>query len=339
MKTMNALKTVLATATLVSTLSAQAADTTLPPWLDVSGNISFDGTSRKTDSGDWDKDFRVQDAELRFEILAREGMKLVIKAELERVLNRYINDEDLDTKLGEMLEEAYIQIETDKVLGLPRAVITLGKHRMAFGQRIAELPMFKDSLLYKLNNEEEMIGFTVALPASFFKIADEVAFSLYETGAGDMKISKDKAVSVQLSKQLTNQIKMQISALMKQHEGKENETRGSLGFVYTSADGKYKVWAEGIVMEHNPEFLDSRYGATLGAAMKLGKGAIVVEGSVLEKVAKEIALAYNLPVGSHLVLSPEVRYVMKEDGTRDTVLGIRARIAFGKQNARVAKPH
>lgn len=331
------IKTILVAATLMGTNSTFAAEPSLPPWLDVSGNINLDGTAQKG-GGDWDKDFRVQDAELRFEILAREGMKLVIKAELERILNRYIKDEDLDTQLGQMLEEAFIQIETDKVLGLPRAVITFGKHRMAFGQKIAELPMFKDSLLYKLNNEEEMIGFTVALPASFFKIADEVAFSLYETGAGDMKVSKDKGVSVQLSKQLNNQIKMQISALLKQHEGLPTEKRASLGFVYTSQDGKYKVWAEGVVMDHHPEFKDSRYGATLGAAMKLGAGAIVIEGSVLEKVAKELAIAYNLPVGSHLVLSPEVRYVMKDDGTRDTVVGIRARLEFGRQNSRQAGP-
>ena len=325
---MKTMKYAVTAALLLSALSSHAD---LPPWLDVSGNINADTTAGK--NADWDKNLRIQDAEVRFEVLARQGMKLVIKAELERILNNAINDENLDTKIEQMLEEAYVQIEADK-FGLPRAVIKFGKHTMAFGQQISSLPMFKDSLLYKLNNESEMVGLTVSLPVNFFKIADEVAMSLYETGAGDMSISKDKGVSVQLSKQLNSQIKLQISALMKQHGTAANESRGSVGFVYTSTDGNLQIYAEGIVMKHNPELIDSRYAATAGVAYKLGKGAIVVEASMIEKVAKEIALAYNLPVGSALVLSPEVRYIIKENGDTDTVVGIRARIQFGKQQAK-----
>jgi hypothetical protein len=326
------MKSILTAALLISSIAAQSQE-----WLDVSGSINFDVGATRPNEGDWSRnDLQVQDAELRFEILAREGVKLVVKAELESLLNQAINDSELNAELGKVLEEAYIQIETDK-LGLPRAVVTVGKHRMAFGQRLAELPMFKDSLLYKLNNEEEMIGLTVSLPANFFQIVDEVAFSLYETGAGDMKLSSEHGYSIQLSKQLSDQIKMQISGLMKQHEGSENETRGSIGFVFTTANGDMKVWAEGVVMKHNPEFADSRFGATVGAARKLGTGVIVIEASLLEKVAKEIAVGYNMPVGSYLVLSPEVRYVMKESGDNETVIGIRARLSWnnGRQGPKV----
>jgi len=326
MKTMN---TLLATALVLSSV-AKAEDSMLPPWLDVSGTISFDKGASKTGS-DWNsRDLRVQDAELRFEILAREGVKLVIKAEFERQLNQLIQDEDMDAKLSQMLEEAYIQIETDK-FGLPRAVITFGKHQMAFGQRIAELPMFKDSLLYKLNTESEMIGLTLALPTNFLKIVDEVAISLYETGAGDFKISDDKAVSIKLSKRLTQQVEMQISALMKEHGSADKETRASIGFVYTTAEGNMRIWAQGLVVDHNPDYAGRRYGATLGAARKLGSGVVVIEASVLEDVAKEVAVGYHMPVGSFLVLSPEVRYVMHESGDNETVAGIKARLEFGKR--------
>lgn len=324
-------------AVLMLTAATASATGDLPPWLDVSGNVNFDAQANKEGNGLGDAQYQAQDAELRFEILAREGVKLVIKAELEKVLNKYIKDEDLDTQLGQMLEEAYIEIQTDK-FGLPRAIVTVGKQRMAFGQRIAELPMFKDSLLHKLNNEEEMIGFTVTLPPNFFKVVDTVAISLYETGAGDLKISKEKGATIQLSKKLTQQIEMQVSALMKQHEGSETESRGSIGFVYTSEDGAFKVWAEGVVMKHNPEYLNSRYAATVGAAVKMGRGAVVIEASMIEKVGREIALAYNLPVGSNLILSPEVRYIIHENGDKETVVGIRARIEFGKSNERQVGP-
>jgi hypothetical protein len=238
-----------------------------------------------------------------------------------------------------MLEEAYIEIETDKISsGLPRAVITVGKQRMAFGRQIAELPQFRDSLLYQLQNEEEMIGLTVTLSPKFFNIVDEVAVSLYETGAGDFKISNDKAVSVQLSKKLTQQLEMQIAALMKQHGQLPEEKRARVGFVFTSEDGRVKVWADGLVMQDNPTYQDARYAGTIGASMKLGRGAIVIEASTLQKVAKELAVAYNMPVGAHLVLSPEVRLTEKENGDRDTVIGIRARLEFGKKSGRRAGP-
>jgi len=89
-------------------LSSSAHATELPDWLDISGSVNFDVTS--DDMKNIDAALRAQDAELRFEILAREGVKLVIKAELERVLNKYIKDENLDAELEKMIEEAYIQI-------------------------------------------------------------------------------------------------------------------------------------------------------------------------------------------------------------------------------------
>jgi hypothetical protein len=310
-------------------LSSSAHATELPDWLDISGSVNFDVTS--DDMKNIDAALRAQDAELRFEILAREGVKLVIKAELERVLNKYIKDENLDAELEKMIEEAYIQIETDKVSKLPRAIITVGKHRMAFAQRLAELPMFKDSLLYKLTNEEEMLGLTVALPVNFFKIVDEVAFSLYETGAGDFKISKDKGMTVRLSKKVTQQLELQISGMLKEHGTADKELRGSVGFVFTSNDGRWKVWAQGLVMEKSPEYVNSKYAGAIGAAMKLGAGAIVVEASTIENHAREVAVAYNFPVGALLILSPEVRYLRHENGSDETVVGIRARIEFGRK--------
>lgn len=309
--------------------------TELPDWLDISGSVNFDVTA--DDLENIDADLRAQDAELRFEILAREGVKIVIKAELERILNKYINDDNLSTELEKMIEEAYIQIETDKVSKLPRAIITVGKHRMAFAQRLAELPMFKDSLLYQLTNEEEMLGLTVALPGNFFKIVDEVAFSLYETGAGDFSVAKEKGLTVRLSKKVTQQLEVQVSGMLKEHANSDNEMRASLGFVFTSEDGRWKLWAQGLVMEKNPEYMNSKFAAAVGAAMKLGAGAIVVEASAIENHAKEVAVAYSLPVGSHLVLSPEVRYLRYENGSDDTIVGIRARIEFGKKSRGLTK--
>jgi hypothetical protein len=327
----------------------------LPPWLRVSGNINFDVNTSK--NSDWDLDLRTQDAELRFEVLAREGIRFVVKAELEKLINKALgsqnqNNSDLpnspqnpvqwdghhvDQIVSEMLESAFIQIESDK-FGLPRAVITFGKHNMAFGQITSMLPMFKDSLLYKLNTESQMIGLTVALPINFFTIGDEVALSLYESGAGDMEISKDKALSVKITKQLLNQVKFQVSALLKEHSNAELESRESMGFVFKSTNGELVIWSEGILMQYDPHYPHSEYGASVGTSFKVGPGMIVIEASLIEKYAREIALAYNMPIGSNLILSPEVRYILYENGIDDTVLGIRGRLQFSSKKTKKVGP-
>ncbi len=337
---MKSISTVLLAATMLSS-SAFAGAIKTPKWLDVSGSVNFDVNGK--DSNDFERNYRVQDAELRFEVVAREGIKAVVRIELEKQLQELVDDrtittEELDQELKKMIEEAYIEIETDKVSGLPRAIITVGKHRMAFGTRLTQLPMFKDGQLYNLLNEEEMLGLTVTLPANFFGIVDQVALSLYETGAGDFEISDDKAVSIKASKALSRNIEMAVSGLLKQHGTADKESRAAVGFVFTSNDGRLQLWSEGVVMKNNPQYADARYAATVGAAMKLGAGAIVVEGSLLEKNGQEVAAAYNLPVGSWLVLSPEVRLTRTEAGDKDTTVGIRARLAVGKNSSKRVGP-
>lgn len=322
-----ALPIVLA-ATLAAQPAAQAA-----PWLNVDGQINFDANSKN--SNDYETShLRVQDAELRFELIIREGIKAVVKAELESKLNSSTMDNDFD--MDKFIEEAYIQIETDKISGLPRAIITVGKHEIAFGQHATELPMFKDGLLYDLTKQNEVIGMTVELPTNFFKIVDSVAVSVFEAGAGDLKIADEKGMSLKLTKKLSDQLQAQVSYMMKEHAGTtDKEQRGSIGFVFSSKDGNWKVWAEGVVVTKNPLYADDTKGGSIGGSYKVGPGTVVVEYSYLQDQAQEIAAAYNMPVGSNLVLSPEVRHRKDLSGTGsdDTVIGIRARLQFQKDNA------
>lgn len=307
---------------LCCTQTVQAEDV---PWLKIDGQANFDMSGSSTDN--YERTLRVQDAEIKFEILVREGIKMVVKTELEQKLNKSTMDDSFD--LQKFIEEAYIQIETDKVSGLPRAVITAGKHKMAFGQNYTELPMFKDSLLYNLAKNDEVIGVTVELPSNFFNIVDKVAISMFEAGSGDLKISEEKGASIKLSKELSSQLSAQVSGMMKESSGStEKEKRGSVGFVFKSQDGNWKVWAEGLVIMDSPVYTDTVVGGQIGGSYKVGPGAVVVEYQVLQHKAQEVAVAYNLPVNSYLVLSPEIRRTMDltGSGTDSTAIGIRARI-------------
>lgn len=320
--------------------SYSVADTQVAPWLRVGADASIETTASKV--ADYEASLKA-DVNLRFEVLMREGIKAVVKARLEQTLVNNGKSQDWQkVEIEKLVEEAYIQIETDKISGLPRAVITAGKQTMAFGQAMTELPMFRDNLLYNLNAEREMIGLTVTLPTNFLKVVDSVAISMYENGAGDFKIADEKGMSIKVSKAVTDQLKVQASALVKENKNQaDNETRGSLGFVYAGADGKYKVWAEGLVFDNNPSLPNTRYGGQIGGSYQLGKGAVVVEYQYLEKQAKELAVAYNLPVNSWLVIAPEVRFRSNDNGTKDTRVGLQARVQLDRMNMKklMSKAH
>ena len=330
---MNTISKSLLALMLFSSLSWTAKAEGTAPWLNISGDVNFDTTGSKT--SEYEASLRA-DASLRFEVIMREGVKAVVKARIEQVLAENGHSvESQSIELEKMLEEAYISVETDKISGLPRAIITVGKQQMAFGQALSELPMFRDNLLYNLSAEREMIGLTVTLPTQFFNMIDSVAMSIYENGAGDFKVAKDKTVSIQVTKAITERLKVQASALVKEHAAQtDKELRGSLGFVFSSADGSYKVWAEGLVFDNNPALANTRVGGQIGASQKMGAGTVVVEYSYLQKHAHELAVAYNLSVNSWLVLAPEVRYTrdITGQGQDDTRIGVQARIQFATDN-------
>ncbi|MFN8790943.1 MAG: hypothetical protein ACK5Y2_05735 [Bdellovibrionales bacterium] len=313
------MKTSVLTAVTTTLLAANLAGAA--PWIKSEGSINFDVTGKK--SADYERDLRIQDAELRFEIFLREGVKAVVKAELERKLNSDTRKEDLNWE--QLLEEAYIEVQTDK-MGLPQATVIFGKHSIAFGQKVTEIPMFKDALLYSLNRQDEVVGLTVALPANYLKIVDSVAISLFEAGAGDFKISDEKGYSIKLGKALTKQLQAQVSAMMKENaQTSKSESRVSVGLVFTDAAGKMKVWAEGLIINNHPLYGNTQ-GLTVGGSYKVGPGSVVLELSNLQDVAREAVVAYNMPVTRFMVLSPEVRLRENQDGSDETTVGIRARL-------------
>lgn len=172
---------------LVSAMTLGATPGFAASWLEIEGQVNFDVSA--SEKGNWERNLRTQDDEITLSLLITKGIKIVVQTELERALIIANNGVQSDAfNIEKFIEDAYIQIETDK-FGMPRAIITAGKHDMAFGQNATKMPMFKDNLLYSLTNEREVIGLTVGLPANFFGLVDKAAFSVFETGAGDLALS------------------------------------------------------------------------------------------------------------------------------------------------------
>lgn len=323
-------------ATLVGMSLAAPVMAQNAPWIKTESDINFDFTGKKSEN----YELRLKmDAAFRFEVIAREGVKAVVLARIEQLLYEngdWVALQNLDWE--KVLEEAYIQVETDKVSGLPRAIVTFGKHDMAFGQAVNQTPIFRDNLLYNLSQEREVIGVTVELPVKFMSVIDSVAMSVYETGFGDFDISNKIGGSIKVSKKVMRLLEAQASALIKEQAGKD-ELRGSLGFVFTSPNGNYKVWAQGLVFDNNPNLPNTEWGAQIGGSAKAGPGTVVVDYQYLENHAHELVVAYNLPVGSHLMLSPELRQTwdLGGVGADEFRVGVRTRIYYSTEHKRKLK--
>jgi len=335
---MNATKVIMATLIGLGTASS-ALGQNVAPWINTDSEINFDFTGKKSEN----YELRVKmDAAFRFEVIAREGVKAVVKARIEQLIYEngdFVALQNLDWE--KVLEEAYIQVETDKATGLPRAIVTFGKHDMAFGQAVSQTPMYRDSLLYNLAQEREVIGLTIELPTKFLSVVDSVALSLYETGFGDFQISDEIGGSIKLSKKVMKMIEIQASALVKENAGFANtESRYSMGFVFTAPGGKYKVWAQGLVFDQNPNLPLTEWGAQIGASAKLGPGTVVIDWQYLESHAHELAVAYSIPVGNHLMFSPEVRQVwdLGGVGSDETRIGVRTRLHYQSTIGKRLKP-
>lgn len=326
--------TTLAVLAMITLSQSTLANSNPAPWLEVDGQVNLDVTGKKGD--DYERNLRTQDAELRFKMMIKEGIKAVVKTELERALEingKGVTSPEFD--VDSFIEEAYIQIETDKVSNLPRAIITAGKHKIAFGSQLSEDPMFKDNLLYNLMNQDQVIGFTVELPQSMMKIVDSAAVSVFETEAGDLKVGDHWGVSAKATKALSKQMQAQVSAMLKDNDSSDKESRASLGLVFQTESG-IKIWAEGVVSHNDPSASDDTiYGARTGASKKMGPGTVVLEYSYLKDQAQEILAAYNIEVGQNMVFSPMLRHSKDETGSAsdDTTIGARLKLQYQVQKA------
>lgn len=303
-------------------------------WLSVDGEANMDYFANS--NNDYESNLRSQDVRIRLTAEIAKGIKAVIAAKLDRSLIKdgsEVNGEKFD--LEKFIEEAYVEIRMDQLTGAPVAVL-VGKHAMAFGQNASRLPMFKDNLLYDVSKQDQVMGITVRLDKELLgEVIDSLEVSVYENGAGDLKIGDGAGFSFRMTKQLTEKLKATASAMATQKgsskEWDDMDKRAAIGVVYDNGNGTWKAYAEGIVFDGYAQNPNASYGGTAGVAVNAGPGEVVAEFSFIEKTAKEVAVAYNIPVGRNLVISPEVRHTMNEDGSDNTRFGIRVKAVFGEE--------
>ena len=325
---------VLAATTMVAQIAA--AGDTAPVnshWLRVESEANLDYFAK--DSQNYETNLRLQDLRVRLTGKITKHVKAVLTTQIERMLiENGVETSGATFDVERFVEEAYIEVSMNEQSGVPVAVL-IGKQAAAFGQQASRLPMFKDNLLYNLTRHEQVIGVSVKLEAKWLEqVLGSLEVSVFDNTQYDLKLGDAAGASIRLSRAITSKLKATASAMAIAKDNNYNwsdaDKRITLGFVYDNGKGSWKTYAEGIYFEGNTAYPNSNWGAQIGAAKWFGFGEAVVEYQYLENVAHEIAAAYNIPVGKNLVVSPEVRYQRKDDGSGDddTRLGVRTKVRF-----------
>lgn len=297
------------------------------PWLNVETTIDFDASGEK--SSDYQDTLEIT-AEVTLEALIREGVKAVIELRLEQVLREKgskVDLEELDWE--EIVEAAFIELNLNKLTGLPEATLIFGKSEMAFGQEMDQRALYRKALLHELGEQEGVIGMTLSLPVNFLQVIDQVAVSVFEAGEEDLRIASEAGGAIRFSKAVTDQIQLQVSALLKQKTSSSaNEKRISIGFIYGEEDADLQAWSQLIIVDEAEEFPNARYGVQLGGALKAGPGLVVVDYQLLQKYAHEVSLSYRWALTDQLTLSPEIVKRWELDGSGMDEVRIGARIRY-----------
>lgn len=310
---------------MVMSLSAGAADSTTHL-----GAFEYGITAKTNITKDVNQ---VQDLEFIGGVLIAEGIKGVIKLELE--------GQDLgDLELEAALEEMKLSIAIDEVTGNPRALITnldVGIIKAVFQAKGSENTNQKNNLLFDLSDSDRgVVGVTMELNTESMSIvtawADSIRVSVYEAGTKDgFDVADEKAVSAEVRKQIGN-FAVQFSTKWKEMASEDAEWTNQLAVVWDKGEG-YRVWGSAIHMEDGG-VLGADYGLTAGAAYDTTFGTLFAEAEHIPDYANTLTLGVNYDVDGNIVVSPYVQMISGDGFSDDPVYGVNLSISLYKKAER-----
>lgn len=261
----------------------------------------------------------------------QQKIRAVITTKLDRVLRQSGSAVATEMDVGNFVKDAYIEIRN--IAGIPVAVV-VGKQAVAFGNAMTHMPQFNESPLWGLQNKTEVFAVTVKLETGILGLFDKAEVSIFELEGGDFEIGRVNGASLRISKELTKQWFLRLSAM---HMGDEDmvdegEDRASVGLVYKSKDNSFVGWIEGIVFSNNPSYPDSNVAITAGGLLKVTKGVnVVAEYSYIQDSIQEIGVGTRVMLTQNVSAGAEVRYRddMNNDDNDGFIFGADVTVIFG----------
>lgn len=278
------------------------------------------------------------------------NIKAVLKLELDRYFyNKGVEVED-DFDIESFIEEAYISF---KDVGGKLSAVIVGKQPIQLGTHASSMPNEHNSPTHEAIEIEQVFGVTVVFENVGF--LDLVKASVYESESDDLSIGEVNGVAISLEKNITNSLKLALSAAQVEREDQERIV--TVGFI--NKVGKWKtygevIYREGHEMDHDGDHDDlddhdddghlghfghhdvaweGNWAAMLGAAKKMGPGVVAVEVYVIQDTLTQVGLGYIFQITDTVSVGPEYRYTRKEDGDTDNSIAVRVSVKFGKKGS------
>lgn len=318
-KQMTTLLAVLSTAAFIHT--AQAQGTLFDAgFLSVDGQVEMDSLISENSSNDVIDDLNMR-ATVTVSARITDNIRAVITAELQQALREAGEDsDDIAFDIEQFVKEAYIEIRM--LEGKPLAFV-VGKHEIAFGQNFSAMPLNdqgSSSTIGSLTRQDQVFGVTMALDADFFGLIDRAEVSIFETEAGDLDIGEMNNVSVRLSREIGNNLRVNAS-YMNRNDGAagEREQRAAIGMIYSSGD--WTAYVEGVGMIDNAQYPDADFATTVGTSYDVGFGVVAVEYNYIQDSLHKFGLGFEARLTDSITIGPEVSYSMDENGDNGSVAG------------------
>lgn len=225
-------------------------------------------------------------------------------------------------KIESLLSEAYIQIDN---VGGKHVAFVIGKQAIPFGNLQSSIINEELDPIDKISNQSEVIGFTIQLEETgFFELIEA---SVFETREGDLSIGHIDGASVRITKEITEQLSLVASSMVKGQGTSSDDLRQSVGFVF--ATGKWTMWAEGVHMVGNNNYPNSRWMAHGGTEFKVNdRQRVVVTSTFVSQAMTRIGVAYEIEVVKDTYVAPELALIVTPDGKREWQAVLRTEIRF-----------
>ena len=162
-------------------------------------------------------------------------LKAVVKLELDHIFYKNGVYEDPNFDIEKFIEEAYIEFKNHK--GKLHAIV-IGKQPVAFGNHVSRMPNHHNSPTHDVNQIKKVFAFTIKFKdVGFF---DLIEASVFESETDDLSIGDINGLSVRLTKNITEKLKVSLSAAKVKREHEEKIV--SIGFV--NKRGKWTAYGE-----------------------------------------------------------------------------------------------
>jgi hypothetical protein len=258
-----------------------------------------------------------------------------VRAVLGTSLTAVFEENDIklenDFDIEEFITDAYIEIK--EVGGEPMAII-VGKRSIPFANPVEAMPIFGNNPMSEMYDKDGVFGLSVRLDKGFFGLFDGAEASIFETEGDDLSIGTINGASVKLTKELTENIAMNVGYAHMDNGQGENEKRASIGLITKTLDGDLVGWINGMLFSDNPEYPNSSFAITAGSKYQLTRSTdVVVEMTYVEKEVMQYSLGVNTALTRRVTVGAEVRYNDYQDSREDEIVfGVNARYTFGVNN-------